>query len=41
MVIRQKLLETLTTETDRMVRNKISDAVAEVARQYADNSHNS
>lgn len=38
MVIRQKLLETLATEADRMVRNKISDAVAEVARQYTDNS---
>ncbi|GJN71655.1 importin beta-3 subunit [Purpureocillium lilacinum] len=38
MVIRQKLLETLATEADRMVRNKISDAVAEVARQYTDNN---
>ncbi|KAF4591475.1 importin beta-3 subunit [Ophiocordyceps camponoti-floridani] len=37
-VIRQKLLETLATEEDRAVRNKISDAVAEVARQYADNN---
>jgi hypothetical protein len=37
-VIRQKLLETLGTEPDRTVRNKISDAVAEVGRQYADNS---
>jgi hypothetical protein len=37
-VIRQKLLETLGTEPDRNVRNKISDAVAEVARQYTDNS---
>lgn len=37
-VIRNKLLETLATETDRTVRNKISDAVAEVARQYVDNS---
>lgn len=36
-VIRQKLLETLGTEPDRTVRNKISDAVAEVARQYTDN----
>lgn len=33
-----KLLETLGTETDRQVRNKISHAVAEVARQYTDNS---
>lgn len=37
-VIRQKLLETLGTEADRGVRNKISDAVAEVARQYTENS---
>lgn len=37
-VIRQKLLETLGAEPDRIVRNKISDAVAEVARQYTDNS---
>ncbi len=37
-VIRQKLLETLASETDRAVRNKISDAVAKVARQYTDNS---
>lgn len=36
-VIRQKLLETLASESDRAVRNKISDAVAEVARQYSDN----
>lgn len=33
-VIRQKLLEILTSETERAVRNKISDAVAEVARQF-------
>jgi vacuolar-type H+-ATPase subunit F/Vma7 len=38
IAIRQKLLETLGSETDRAVRNKISDAVAEVARQYTDNS---
>ncbi|KFA65338.1 hypothetical protein S40285_07161 [Stachybotrys chlorohalonatus IBT 40285] len=37
-VIRQKLLETLGTEADRGVRNKISDAVAEVARQYTENN---
>lgn len=37
-VIRAKLLETLMTENDRLVRNKISDAVAELARQYYDNS---
>ena len=36
-VIRQKLLEILTAETERAVRNKISDAVAEVARQYMEN----
>lgn len=36
-VIRQKLLETLGTETDRAVRNKIGDAVAEIARQYNEN----
>jgi importin-5 len=35
--IRQKLLETLGSEADRTVRNKISDAVADVARQYAEN----
>lgn len=35
--IRQKLLETLATETQRGVRNKISYAVAEIARQYIDN----
>lgn len=37
-IIREKLLETLAAETDRRVRNKISDAVAEVARQYSENS---
>ena len=37
-VIRQKLLETLGSEPERVVRNKISDAVAEVARQYTENS---
>jgi importin-5 len=36
-VIRHKLLETLGAETDRAVRNKISYAVAEIARQYTDN----
>jgi hypothetical protein len=35
-VIRQKLLESLGTEHDRAVRNKIGDAVAEVARQYSE-----
>jgi hypothetical protein len=33
-VIRGTLLETLVTEQDKTVRNKISDAVAELARQY-------
>ena len=36
--IRGKLLETLVTESDKTVRNKISDAVAELARQYYDSS---
>lgn len=36
-VIRQKLLETLGAETNRAVRNKIGDAVAEIARQYSEN----
>jgi hypothetical protein len=34
--IRQKLLVTLVSERDKNVRNKISDAVAELARQYAE-----
>lgn len=34
--IRTKLLEALVTETEKNVRNKISDAVAELARQYSD-----
>lgn len=38
VVIRQKLLETLSAEADRSVRNKISLTVAEIARQYTDNS---
>lgn len=37
-VIRQKLLETLVNETDKQVRNKISDSVAEVGRQYSEAS---
>lgn len=36
--IRQKLLEALGAETTSTVRNKIGDAVAEVAREYSDNS---
>lgn len=35
-IIRQKLLECLVNEADKNVRNKISDAVAEVGRQYSD-----
>lgn len=38
VVIRQKLLETLNIEREKPVRNKISDAVAELARQYTENS---
>ena len=37
MVIRQKLLECLQNEGLPPVRHKISDAVAEIARQYSDN----
>ncbi|KAK5625482.1 hypothetical protein RRF57_001198 [Xylaria bambusicola] len=37
-VIRQKVLEALANESDRLVRNKIGDAVADVARQYSENS---
>lgn len=36
--IRNELLKTLLAETDKNVRNKISDAVAEIARQYYDSS---
>jgi importin-5 len=36
-VIRSKLLECLATEQINHVRNKISDAIAEIARQYTDN----
>ncbi|KAI9777689.1 MAG: hypothetical protein M1839_008608 [Geoglossum umbratile] len=36
VAIRQKLLECLTREAISQVRNKIGDAVAEVARQYTD-----
>ena len=34
--IRQKLLECLHSETQTLVKHKIADAVAEVARQYAE-----
>ena len=37
-VIRQKVLETLNSEREKPVRNKISDAVAELARQYTETS---
>ena len=33
--IRAKLLECLPSEQDHSVRNKVGDAVAEIARQYA------
>jgi hypothetical protein len=36
--IRQKLLESLSSESVNSVRNKIGDAVAEIAREYSDNS---
>jgi hypothetical protein len=36
--IRQLLLEALAAETNSSVRNKIGDAIAELARQYSDNS---
>lgn len=38
VAIRSKLLQTLTTEQANSVRNKIGDAVAEIARQYTDNN---
>lgn len=38
IAIRQKLLQSLATEADKNVRNKVSHAVAEVARQYTENS---
>ncbi|KAJ8131391.1 hypothetical protein O1611_g2236 [Lasiodiplodia mahajangana] len=37
-VIRHKVLEALANESDRLVRNKIGDAVADVARQYSENN---
>ena len=36
VAIRQKLLECLQSENLPLVRHKIGDAVAEVARQYSD-----
>ena len=41
MAIRTKLLQSLTAETPPAVRNKVGDAVAEIARQYADDGDNS
>ena len=37
MAIRQRLLQSLNSESVAHVRNKIGDAVAEIAGQYADN----
>ena len=37
VAIRQKLLECLQMENLPQVRHKVDDAVAEIARQYADN----
>jgi hypothetical protein len=37
LAIRSKLLECLAGEQINHVRNKISDAIAEIARQYTDN----
>ena len=36
VLIREKLLQCMQTETIGHVRNKIGDAVAEIARQYSD-----
>lgn len=36
VAIRQKLLEALSNESFAPVRNKIGDAVAEIASQYSD-----
>ena len=40
-IIRSKLLEALGAETTNPVRNKIGDAVAEIAREYSDSSTSS
>jgi hypothetical protein len=37
VAIRQRLLQSLSSESLAHVRNKIGDAVAEIAGQYADN----
>lgn len=39
--IQAKLLQALGTEAITSVRNKVADAVAEVARQYTDEGRNS
>ena len=39
--IRAKLLQCLTSETSSQVRNKTSDAIAEIARQYTDDGKHS
>lgn len=36
--IRAALLQCLATEQNPSVRNKVGDAIAEIARQYTDNS---
>jgi len=36
--IRQRLLDALASESVNTVRNKIGDAVAEIAREYSDSS---
>lgn len=36
VAIRQKLLDCLQSENLALVRHKVGDAVAEVARQYSD-----
>ena len=38
LAIRQKLLECLQSESLPLVRHKVGDAVAEIARQYSDNA---
>jgi hypothetical protein len=38
LAIRQKLLEGLNAQNTPQVRNKVGDAVAEIARQYSEES---
>ena len=40
LIIRQKLVTCLTSESVTDTRKKIGDAVAEIARQYTDNGMN-